>query len=89
MARVFVSTSPKALSDLELAKHANEIIGYINGNKIVGALMLVSGGVLAYQTGSISYYSCLFGLGGGFFVAQGRLSILAERIKRLEKQLEL
>ncbi|NMP31054.1 hypothetical protein HII17_05700 [Thalassotalea sp. M1531] len=88
MARIFVSTSPKELSDLELAEHANELSGYIKGNKIVGALMLISGGVLAYYTGSISYYSCLFGLGSGFFMAQGRLSVLAERIKRLEKQLE-
>jgi len=88
MARIFVSGSPSSLSDSELQQHAAELVGYIKGYQLVGLVMLIVGGVLAYQSGEVSFYSGLCGLGGGFFMAQGRLSVLAERIKRLEKQLE-
>ncbi|MCO4798150.1 MAG: hypothetical protein KC484_02975 [Colwelliaceae bacterium] len=88
MTRVFVSNSPKQLSDLELTEHASQLSGYIPGNRIVGLLMLIVGAVVAFQTNTFNYYSCLCGLGGGFFIAQGRLAVLAERIKRLEHKLE-
>jgi hypothetical protein len=88
MTKVFVSGSPNKLADLELAEHATQLSSHITGNRIVGLLMLAIGGLLAFESGSINYYSGLCGLGGGFFMAQGRLAVLAERIKRLEQQLE-
>ena len=88
MTRVFVSNSPSQLPDSDLAEHATRLSGYITGNRIVGLSMLVVGGILAFQSSSLDFYSGFCGLGGGFFMAQGRLAVLAERIRRLEKQLE-
>lgn len=88
MTRIFVSSFPKQLSDSELAEHATQLSSYITGNRVVGLLMLGTGGLLAYQFNSLDLYSTFCGLGGGFFMAQGRLAVLAERIKRLENQLE-
>lgn len=88
MTRIFVSNSPSQLTDSELTEHANQVCRAINGNKAIGLTMLVVGALLAFQTNTFSYYSCLCGLGGGFFMAQGRLAVMRERIKRLEQKLE-
>ncbi len=88
MTRVFVSNSPSQLSDSELAEHASQLSGYITGNRMVGLSMLVIGSILAFQFNSLDFYSALCGLGGGFFMAQSRLAVLAERIDRLERQLK-
>lgn len=88
MPKIFVSNSPNQLSDSELAGHATRLSSYIQGNRIVGLLMVVAGGILALQFSTLDAYSIFCGLGGGFLAAQGRLSVLAERINRLEKQLE-
>ena len=88
MPRILISNPPNQLSDSELAGLATRLSRNIRGYRIIGLLMVVAGGILALQFSTLDAYSIFCGFGVGFLAAQGSLSVLAERINRLEKQLE-
>lgn len=88
MPRILISNSPNQLSDSELAELATRLSRNIRSYRIIGLLMVVAGGILALQFSNLDAYSLFCGLGVGFLMAQGSLSVLAERINRLEKQLK-